>query len=212
MAIHNGAPGHDYKVLVTVAKPRGPSDNNGLWAFPTLSFKCHVRIKYVSDTIDARIPITHITEYDSRSFFHLPMDELTCDDNFSSYQPQNYIWNMLNFMNIPFDLDRLFLRTSIPDEQSVPLKNFENIVSHILDTARVVADEFGLPGKSNNVLVVMIEKIVTVPYHEYVQMLLATRPDLFCKIGDQNVTEYSSYKHEQQPNRLASAPAPMLQC
>ncbi|OMO97335.1 hypothetical protein CCACVL1_04600 [Corchorus capsularis] len=217
MAIHNGAPGHDYKVLLTVAKPRDMSDNNGLWAFPTLCFNCHVRIKYVSDKIDARIPITHITQYDSSSFFDLPMDELTCDNNFSSYQPENFVWKMLGLMNIPFQLDRLFLRTSIPNEKSVPLKNSGNVVSHILDTARVVADEIGLPGKSN-LLVVLIEKIVTVPYSEYVKMLMEIRPDLFCKIGDQNVT--LRQLKIQRPNHSISTmkqhehhqPPMLLQC
>ncbi|OMP01009.1 hypothetical protein CCACVL1_03203 [Corchorus capsularis] len=189
MAIDSTAPRHEeFKVLVAIGKPRGIDRDTAVTAppFPMLKLKCNIQINYVPDTTggsDTNIPAT-ITNHDSWGFFHLPLDVFTSDDNFSCHSPQSYIEHMSSLMKIPFELDNLFLRNSSRDGDSVPLKSPDKIVTQIADTVQVMADEVGVCGQEGNkvqVLIVIIEKKVTLPVKDYLKMLKEKQQqDLFC--------------------------------
>ncbi|XVF44966.1 hypothetical protein PTKIN_Ptkin02bG0165600 [Pterospermum kingtungense] len=177
MTIKSCSSNHDYKVFVSVEPNKDKRDNP---PSPMLNFVCNVVIKYVSDRTDTNIP-TDIKGHDSWCSFDLPYDIFTSDDNFSSYKPRSYISEKLDLMKIPFKLDRLFWKQS-GKQYAIPLENPDKIVTLIMDAASAMADGVGASQSKGLVLLVTVEKLVTLPHSEYVRMLKAKQETLFCKV------------------------------
>ncbi|XVF10730.1 hypothetical protein REPUB_Repub07fG0207800 [Reevesia pubescens] len=185
MGIRASSSGHDYKVFVSVEPYKDKRDDA---PSPMIKFQCNTRIKYVPNKTDASIP-TNIMDHDSWTFFQLPYDMLTSDDNFSSFEPRSCFYQMLNLMKIPFKLGKLFWKQSHQDKEQVPLEiNPDGIVTLILDAACAMADDaVGVSEGKARFLLVTVEKEVTVPHGEYVGMLKAKKEELFDKIRDKVV-------------------------
>ncbi|XVF71998.1 hypothetical protein PTKIN_Ptkin12aG0085800 [Pterospermum kingtungense] len=173
---------HHYKVFVSVEPNTDKRDD---LPSPMLKFECNVRITYVPNRADIKL-----LGHDSWCVFHRPYDMFTCDDNFASSQPRSHICQILDLMKIPFKLDRLFWKQLGHQGKllSVPLEKPDDIVTLIMDAACAMADGVGVSQGKGLVLVVTLEKQVTVPLSEYVRILKEKQQTLlFCKVRDKLV-------------------------
>ncbi|KAK6233977.1 hypothetical protein QUC31_006383 [Theobroma cacao] len=162
MALCNSS--HHYRIYVS-AQPNNVYKDDQSLESPLITFKCNIKMSYISDQPDKSIQI-HIQGHDSwHEFEHNPANELTRD----------FISNMLaNTRIIPFSLRNLHWKKRVYDKESVPLMSTDGVITSMLDVCHNMVRE---SRRQKMFLLVFIKKEVIVPHAEYLAMLKAKQAE-----------------------------------
>ncbi|XWS49836.1 hypothetical protein CRYUN_Cryun12cG0037200 [Craigia yunnanensis] len=151
---------HHYNIYVSATPNNVYKDNQSLES-PLITFKCNIKMSYISDKPDRSIQ-SYIQDHDSWHEFEHPANELTRDFIVS---------NMLANTKIQFSLRNLHWKKRVYDKESVPLMSTDGVVSSTLDVCHGMVSAARESGRKKLFLFVFIKKEVIVPHDEYLAML-----------------------------------------
>lgn len=155
---------HRYRIYVSTQPNNVYQDDQSLES-PLITFKCNIKMSYISDKPDKSIQ-SYIQGHDSwHDFEHHPANELTRD----------FISNMLaNTRIIPFSLRNLYWKNQVYDQESVPLMSTDGVITSMLDVCDSMVSE---SRRKKFFLLVFIKKEVIMPHDEYLAMLKAKQAE-----------------------------------
>ncbi|XVE64965.1 hypothetical protein DITRI_Ditri07aG0144000 [Diplodiscus trichospermus] len=154
---------HHYKIYVSATPNNVYKDDPSLKS-PLITFKCNIKMSYISDKPDESIP-SCIQEHDSWHEFENAANYALTRDIIAS--------NLLSDAKIPFSLTNLHWKKRVYDKESVPLGSTDGFVTAMLDVCHGMISAARESGRKKLFLMVFIKKEVVVPHDEYLAMLKA---------------------------------------